>query len=107
MASTNFRISVRMASLRLEYILASCVSKASTSLRGALNSTSSISCLFLFFCMRVFLSSSVFWLFVPCRKWLVVTLSLLYLKPREESFYSSVLELCSIFSREVLLNACS
>jgi len=68
-ASTNFRISVLMASLRLEYILANCVSKASTRPRGALNSTSSISCLFLFFCMRVFLSSSVFWLFVPRLMW--------------------------------------
>ena len=47
-----------MASLRLEYFLVSSVSKASTRLRGALNSMSSISCLVLFFCTCVFLSFS-------------------------------------------------
>jgi hypothetical protein len=48
-ASTNVRMSVRMASLRLENFVVSFVSKASTRLRGALNSMSSISCLFLSF----------------------------------------------------------
>ncbi len=47
-ASRNVLIRDRMASLRLENFDFSFVSKASTSSLGALNSTSSISCLFLF-----------------------------------------------------------
>lgn len=106
-ASTNFRISVRMASLRLEYILVNCVSNASTRPRGALNSMSIISCLFLFFCMCVLLSVFLSSLVSFCAETLVVILSLRYLNPGVESFYLSVLELCSIFSRGVLLSLCS
>jgi len=85
-ASTNVRISVRMASLRLENFVVSFVSKASTRLRGALNSMSSISCLFLLFFDTSCIPLFVFVGFFANRKKRVVTLSLSYLKPSEKSF---------------------
>ena len=85
-ASRYVRIRARMASLRLEYFCVSRVSKSCISWRGALNSTSSMSCLFLLFFGVCFVPLSCLCWFFPTGKKRVVTVSLPYLKSDEESF---------------------